>query len=1103
MAFSPRATRNRHPWQAWLQAGGCLLAIACAGSPAPAVDPRDTRLLSEPDLSTEHIAFAYAGDLWIGPRDGGTARRLTAHPGTESDPRFSPDGSLVAFTGEYDGNVDVFIVPVSGGAPLRLTYHPGDDRIEGFTPDGRAVLFFSQRETFTSRHTQIFSVGLEGGFPDRLPIPQGLRADMDRSEERIAYVPTPERHQQWKNYRGGTVARIWIQSLEDHSVVEVPQPPSRSNDTDPVFVDGKLYFRSDRAGEFNIFQFDPSDSAIEQLTHFEDFPVLALETDGTSLVFEQAGYVHLLDLRDSGNTQRVKFSVPADLPDVRPRWVSGTRWIRGGTISPTGKRAALEFRGDIVTLPRKKGDSRNLTSSSDAHERDPAWSPDGSHIAYFSDQNGEYELHIAPQTGARGDSSALRAFALDGAGFYEDLEWSPDSRYLTYSDNSWALWLLDTEAGQQTKITQTPHYGPGGDFRPLHHAWSPDSRWLAYTVNTRAYVQQVFIYDMENGQSHAVSDGLSETSDPVFDKSGKYLYFLSSTDAGPAKHWFAMSNADVSVTHSVQIAVLSADEPSPLGPESDEEPDEESDDGSSEAGADETPETRIDFDGLDQRILSMPLAAGTYADLQTGRAGQVWYRRLDTGPNATGAGTLAHYDFDAREEKVIAKQIDGYLLSASSTHLLYVRGDNWGIADAGPKIDLGESRVTVDALRTRIDPRAEWQQIFDEVWRINRDYFYDPGMHGADWQAMAEKYAAFLPHVTSRADLNRVLQWMCSEIAVGHHRVGGGDLGDSTPTIPGGLLGADWEVDQNRYRLRRIYGGLNWNPELRAPLTEPGVQVREGDYLLAVDGIELTSEENLFARFEHTADRTVELRVASTPTGEDARTMNVRPIADEGALRNRAWVEGNLQKVHDATNGRVAYVYVPNTTTAGHTYFKRYFYPQVDKQALIVDERFNGGGQVADYYIDHLRRPLISWWATRYGDALMTPSASIQGPKVMLIDETAGSGGDLLPWMFRKLELGTLVGKRTWGGLVGTLGFPNLIDGGFVTAPNLAIWNEDGFIVENVGVPPDVEVEQWPADVLAGRDPQLEQAIKVVLEELERAPPIRPERPPFPIRARP
>ena len=1091
-----------------------VLVAAATATATSAVDVSDTRLLSQPAVSDEHVVFAYAGDLWITSRDGGSSRRLTSHPGNETSPRFSPDGSLVAFSGEYDGNVDVFVIPAAGGEPKRLTWHPGADLVQAFTPSGSAVLFASQRSMFTNRHFQLFTVPLTGGLPAKLPIPHGLRASYSPDGSRIAYIPTPERFQQWKNYRGGTTSRIWIYDTGDHSVQTIPQPEGRSNDTNPTWIGSRVFFRSDRDGEFNLFSFDTGSGEIVRHSDFEDFHVENLSGSADTVIYEQGGYLHLYD-PGSDRHERLRIGVAADLTETRPRWVEGPEYIRSASISPSGARAVFGYRGDILTLPAKKGDARNLTRTSAIHERFPAWSPDGVGIAFFSDEGGEYGLHIRDQ-----DSGEVRRHELGGErggnGFYENPEWSPDGERISYVDNSMSLFVIDVESGEVAKIASEYYYGPSAPARP-GHSWSSDSRYIAYTLNTRSYMQQVFVYDVEAGTSHPVTDGLSEVGEPVFDRSGEYLYFSASTDAGPVKHWFAMSNADMEASSSIYVAVLRADGESPLAPESDEEAvpsgDEEADgetNGDEEADAEgegdrdeDEDRVEIDFEGLNQRILALPVQTGGYGNLEAGAAGKLYYLRSSpAGRFGGGGGDLVRFDLDEREETVLLSGVVGFSLSADGKKLLYAGRNEFGIADAGGKIDRAKSAIPTDKLTVRIDPRAEWQQIYDEVWRINRDYFYDPGMHGADWAAMAEKYSGFLTDVTSRADLNRVLRWMCSEIAVGHHRVGGGDQRADPERVGGGLLGADFEVADGRYRFAHVLGGLNWNPELRAPLTEPGVSVTAREYLLAVDGIDLVADDNVFARFENTAGKIVELTVGPNADGSDSRTVSVVPIPNESALRNREWVERNLAKVEEATDGRVAYVYVPNTTTLGHTYFKRYFFPQVHKQALIVDERFNGGGQVADYYIDHLRRPYISHWATRYGADFRTPSAAILGPKVMIIDETAGSGGDLLPWMFNKLGLGTLVGKRTWGGLVGTLGFPVLMDGGFVTAPNLAIWTEDGFVVENVGVPPDVDVEQWPADVIAGRDPQLEKAIEIVLEQLEETPPAEPVKPPFPVRVR-
>jgi tricorn protease len=657
------------------------------------------------------------------------------------------------------------------------------------------------------------------------------------------------------------------------------------------------------------------------------------------------------------------------------------------------------------------------------------------------------------------------------------------------------------------KIGSEYLYGPSR-ARTIHHVWSPDSKWIAYTLNSKDYIQSVYAYSIEKDQSTPITDGLSEVSEPTFDANGKYLYFLASTDAGPVKQWFDMSNADLRVTRSIYLAVLRKELPSPLSKESDEEKgivkDQKEDKEKPKEAAKAPAPVSIDFDGLNNRILSLPIPAGNLAGLQAGEAGHFYYLEFAGGTKALGSTegktTLHHYDLDKRKDESTLPDVDEYELSGDHKKILYRSKEIWTIAASSGKVEAGQGKLNIDAIEVRIEPLAEWEQIFQEAWRINRDYFYDPNMHGAKWSAMRDKYAVFLPHLATRNDLNRVIQWMCSELAVGHHRVGGGDLLHEPKSIPGGLLGADYSIENGRYRFKRVYGGLNWTPELRSPLTEPGVDVKAGEYLLAVRGQDLRPPANLYSLFENTSEKIVEITVGPNSDGSGARTVSVVPIASESALRNRDWVEGNLKKVDQATGGRVAYVYVPNTTTLGHTYFKRYFFPQAHKEAIIVDERFNGGGQVADYYIDLLRRPLISYWAMRYGADLRTPGASIQGPKVMIIDETAGSGGDLLPWMFRKLKLGKLIGKRTWGGLVGTLGFPVLMDGGFITAPNLAIWTEDGWVVENEGVPPDIEVEQTVADVIAGQDPQLEKAIAVVMEELKKNPPPSLKRPPYPVR---
>ena len=1070
------------------------------------IDPLDTKLLTQPALSASHLAFIYAGDLFVADVTGANVRRLTTDDGVESNPVFAPDGATIAFSASYDGNVDVFTVPVTGGPPTRLTWHPGPDFVQAFTPDGKAVLFTSGRASYTARYLQLFTVSSRGGVEEQLPIPNAHRATYSPDGQRIAYNPIPPRFLQWKDYRGGTASQLWLYNTKGHAIEKIPQPKERSNDVDPMWMGDAVYFRSDRAGEFNLFAYDTKTRQVRQLTRHTDFPVLSAASHEGRIAYEQAGLLHVLDVA-SGKAHRVKIGVPSDARESRARYASGARWIRTAALSPTGTRALFDFRGEIVTVPGEKGDARNLSNSVNAHDRFPAWSPDGRSVAWFSDASGEYQLHISPQDG----KGQTRTIKVSGEGFYRDPKWSPDSPKIAYFDNSLAVYWLDVKSGASRKVAAQPIYGPE---IVISYAWSPDSKWLAYAMDNQALLTTVYAHSIEQGKSFQVSDGMSDVRDPRFDKSGKYLYFFASTDAGPVKDWFAQSNADMRSTSGIYVAVLQNDMPSPIAKESDEEkpstgkpsddkpvddkPADEKASGEKRAEKPSTKPFRIDFEGLEYRIIDLPVSQGNLSNLQVGNTGQIYYLRT------TDAGTaLNRYDLNTRKNDTVLPAAADYVVSADAKKLLYRSGQNWSIVPTNRPVQPADGRIAIDAVQVRFDAAAEWKQIFDEAWRINRDYFYAKNMHGVDWAKQREKYAAFLPHVSTRADLNRVLQWMSSELAVGHHNVGGGDTLAQPRNVPGGLLGADYEIANGRYRLKKVYGGLNWNPQLRAPLTEPGVNAKAGEYILAVNGRDLRPPTNIYSLFENTAGRIVELTLGPNADGSGSRTVQVVPIANEAAMRNRDWVEGNLRKVDKATGGRVAYVYVPNTTTAGHTYFKRYFYPQVHKDAIIVDERFNGGGSVADYYIDILNRPYISHWAMRYGADLKTPFASIQGPKAMLIDETASSGGDLLPWMFRKFKMGPLIGKRTWGGLVGTLGFPVLMDGGSISAPNLAIFTHDeGYIVENEGVPPDIEVEQTPADVIAGRDPQLEKAIEVVMAELKKNPPKRVKRPADPVRGK-
>lgn len=1071
----------------------CLLLLNALW--VSAQNTTDTRLLWQPAISKNAIAFIYAEDLWVANLDGSYPRRITVSEGSESNPVFSPDGSMIAFTGQYDGNTDVFVVPATGGVPKRLTWHPGSDLVRDFSPDGKKILFASQRNSFTNRYYQLFTVDIATGAEQQLPIPNAYWASYSPDGASIAYTPLADRFDQWKNYRGGTMSRIWLYDTKTHKVTEIPKPQSGGNDSKPVWKGNKVYFRSDRDGALNVYSYDVASKAVTQISKFNDFPVTSLEATADQVIFAQGGYLHVVNTA-TNNTARIKVGIAADLLDHRQRYVKGEQHIRSVDISPSGARLVMDYRGEIITLPAQKGDVFNLTNTPGAHEKEPAWSPNGKYIAYLSDASGEYELHVKNQDG----NSDPQVIKLDGSGFYAHLHWSPDNRKIAYVDNARKLYVADVASGKSIKIAEDANYIPGA-FRDLFGSWSHDANFIAYTTITETNFERAWVYSLAENKAYAVTDALSNVTEPTFDPSGKYLYLLASTDAGPVVNWFDQSSQDMEATNSIYLITLQKQVPSPFAKENELEEVKDSAGGKAPYKADSNvTKLRIDWDGIQSRIVPLPLARGRYRSLQVKKEGELFY--LSAAPRNATPTTLNLYSLKKRKDETIMPA-DGYKIAAKGEKTVFVTKGKWGMVATGQKPG-ADAMINTASIQVKVLPKEEWQNIFNEAWRVNRDYFYDPNMHGVNWAAMKKKYEPLLPDVASTNDLYRIMQWMFSELSVGHHRFDAtGDRRVNPDFIPGGLLGADYEVKNNRFRIKKIYGGLNWSPDLRSPLTEPGVNVQVGDYIMTVNGAEVTADKNFYSYFENTAEKIVTLSVASNADGANRRTVKVVPIASETGLRNRDWVEGNIRKVSEATNGQVAYVYVPNTTTQGHEYFKRYFFPQANKAAIIVDERFNGGGQLADYYIDLLKRPVQSYWKYRYGKDQKAPNASIQGPKVMLIDETAGSGGDYLPYLFRQAQLGTLVGKTTWGGLVGVLGYPEFIDGGVVTAPNLAFFDEKGFGIENVGTPPDVEVEQWPSEVINGHDPQLEKAIQIIMEALKNNPPKKAPSPQLPVKVKP
>ncbi len=1070
------------------------IVLVCASFALPAA-AEEVRLLRQPTVSSDHVAFIYANDIWIAPLSGGEARRLTTSLGAEVNPMFSPDGKYIAFTGQYDGNNDVFVVPATGGEPKRLTFHPLIDMVRGWTPDGKGIVFVSGRMPEPVGVPRLWTVPVEGGLPEVLMLPQAYMFSYSPDGKRMAYVRTMEETDVWRHYRGGNTTDIWLLDTDDYELEKVPRDDT--NDQYPMWIGDKVYFTSDRNHTFNLFSYDTATKDIKQLTSHDDYDIRYASAGGGMIVYEQAGYLFLFDPQ-TGNAQRLSIELKGDLPWRRPHFVNASELIMSGDVSPNGKRAVFQARGDIFTVPAEKGDYRNLTRSCGANDRFPAWSPDGAKIAWFSDASGEYQLQIIDQKGLE----EPKTVALENPSYYYVPTWSSDSKKIVFTDKRLNLWYADVESGEVTKVDKDT-YDHG--YRTIDPVWSPDSKWIAYVKRLDSQMHAVFLYSLEEGKIHQLTDGLSDAVSPAFDKSGKYLYFLASTNYALNVGWLDMTSYERPVNRGVYMVVLSADEPSPLLPESDEEEvkkdsEEKKAEGEEKKAENEKKEgeeekdksIKIDFEGIDQRILAIDVPLRDYGNLKTGEENIIFY--TENVPNQEGL-TLNIYNLKERKADTFMAGIFSYTISATGKKLLYRAGPSWGIVDAKGKAKVGDGRLSTAQLQMKIDPKVEWAQIYREGWRIDRDFFYDPKMHGTDWNAVFKKYEPFIEHVAHRSDLSYVQQMMVSELTCGHSWAGGGDLPD-VERINGGLLGADYELDNGYYKIKRIYTGENWNPELRAPLTAPGLNVKEGDYLLEVNGVELKAPMNIHSLFENTANKQITIRVNSEPTLEGARLLTVVPVAADNELRRRAWVEGNRRKVDEMSGGKLAYVYLPNTSTAGYTYFNRYYFAQQDKQGAIIDERFNGGGSAADYFVDLMDRPVLSYWATRDGKPFTTPAAAIFGPKVMIINEYAGSGGDALPYYFRKRGIGPIVGRTTWGGLVGHHEGVRLIDGGFISSPNLAIYNTDGeWDVENIGVHPDIEVEMTPALVIAGRDPQLERAVQEALRLLEENPVVHPPRP--------
>jgi tricorn protease len=1081
-----------------------LLFSALSLVPATVEAAVKPHIFQRPSLSRDLIAFGYAGDLWTVPRQGGRATRLTTGVGLETTPIFSPDGTSIAFTGDYDGNTDVFTIPSAGGVPHRVTYHPANDLAVAWTPDGKQIIFRSNRNA-NSRYSQLFEIPAQGGVASVLPLPMAYQGQLSPDASHIAYSPLAPAFGfdytafvSWGNYRGGRASTIWVTSLPGLDSVEIPH--EKASDFFPVYSGKQIYFLSARAGAITIFKYDPASGKVTEALKNNGPDIRTLAGEGNTLVYDQLGEIYIFDTGTS-KAHLVPIEIDTDLPEVRPTIKNVSAEIDHAAISPTGLRAAFEAHGEILTVPLKHGPTRNVTNTAGVMERSPAWSPDGQSIAYFSDESGLYALHISSQMGG-----SFKKFPLASeAAYYFDPKWSPDSKLIAFHDNRLNIYLLDTVTGKLTTLEDKNVFGGFSDAE-FDLAWSPDSKWISYPRSLSNHLHALCLYSTESGKSTQITSEMADSKLPAFDRNGKYLYFTASTNAGPTSDGLDMTSDLYQVTSHIYAVVLAADQPSPFAPESDDEKspaetEAKTSDEKPKAAASPKP-VKVDLAGIENRIVALPLPAANYITLATGTHGSLYFVELArSGRGAESGGTLNRWTLEEKKTEKLAEHVESFEMSANGEKMLLgiSAGEHpsWIIAAANVPLKPGEGTLSLADLQVRVDPAAEWTQMYHEVWRIERAYFYDPHFHGTSTVADERRFEPYVSSLASRADLNYIFQEMLGALSVGHLRGNGGVI-PAPRKISGGLLGADYVIRNNHYCLARIYNGGHFNPQEKAPLAQPGLNLSTGDCILAIEGKQLSGSTDIQQMLEGTAGHAITLRVGSE-TGTGSRDITVVPIATEANLRNIDWIESNQKKVDELSGGKLAYVYLPDTGEGGFTNFNRYYFAQTDIQGAVIDERFNAGGQVADYIVEAMGRHIESYWAPRYGAIEHTPNAAIYGPKVMIANEVSGSGGDALPWLFKQAKLGTLVGKRTWGGLVGISEIPVLMDGGHVTSPSVAFFSPKGeWDVENHGVEPDVAVEQDPKAVSQGHDPQLEMAVTIALKKLAEQPAAKPERPAYP-----
>jgi tricorn protease len=1076
MSFSPRLC-------AALAMTALVLSVA-AGRPLS----EEARLLRYPSIMGDKVAFVYAGDIWTVPASGGTARRITSFAeGFELFPRISPDGEWIAFSGEYEGTRQVYVVPYEGGEPKRLTFYPDvgvmpprggyDYMVLDWTPDGKKILVRSNRTPYGRRVGRYFLADpFTEGLEEALQIPEGGPASFSPDGKKLAYNIKSREFRTWKRYRAGRAQDVFVYDLEKDEVTRITD--FEGTDNFPMWIGGSIYFTSDREKTLNLFAHDLSSGETRKITDFDVYDCLWPSRGGDRIVFENGGYLYYYDSA-SGETNKIEVTLGSDKPFARPCYKSVEGNIESFSVSPTGARAVFGARGEIFTVPSEHGTPRNISRTEAIREMYVEWSPDGKYISYCSEKSGDYEIMVRPQDG----SGEERQLTADSDEWILQPIWSPDSKKIAFGDKMNRLWLLDVESGAKTLVDRSDKAGIGS------YRFSPDSEWICYTKESANFKTTVWIYSLGDKNALPLTDGKADDSDPTFSKDGKYLFFVSNRDFDYRRREFR---------HRLYVGTLSKDEPSPLEPLSDEEkPEPEEKEGEDKKKEKEKDDggvkiERIDAEGVPGRVVALPEPEGRYYGLTAVEGGLVYLN---------GDRELKRYDLEKRKSETILEDVDNYQVAAKGKKFIYRSGSDYGIADLSAGQKAGAGKLDLDRMELRIDPLTEWRQIYVDAWRIMRDWFYDPDMHRVDWDGMREKYAVLLPHLAHRADLDYIIGELIGELNAGHTYVFSGET-PRTERVPVGLLGCELKADGRYYRIDKIYRGENWHEDQRSPLTEPGLNVEAGTYIIAVDGREVTTDRNIYRSLENKVGIQVTLTINDEPSKKGSRDIVVIPVESELNLRYMDWVESRKRYVDKLSNGRIGYIHVPNTHYDGYREFFRGFQPLGDKDALIIDDRYNGGGHSPYEMVQVLGNRIVSYWAIRHTDLRSTPFPVNEGPKVMLINGLSSSGGDAFPYYFKKMGVGPLIGETTWGGLIGYGYSPGFVDGGGMAVPGFAFVNTEGeWDVEAVGVEPDIYVFDDPALIQAGRDPMVERAVEYLLEELKKNPPEKITKPEGPDRS--